>query len=156
MEEALVGNLFLLLAVVFNVIAVLISKPLMKKAGSYQATFLTLFPGSVPVVIYSLTELSSWDMSSVSNAGLQAFFISIVFAAVANVLFYYALRRKEAHSTGVYSYLDPAVTVIAAWFILAERPNSGFIVGAALILVGLYLAELHSKHMHHLLRRHKA
>lgn len=105
--DSMVGNLFIFLSVTFNVVAVLISKPLMKKANSYQATFLSLFPGALLVAIYAFTHLGSWTLNSVSSASMQAFTISTLIVVVSNSMFYWALKRKEAHATGVYAYVDP-------------------------------------------------
>lgn len=143
--DVLIGNLFIFMSIVFSAVAILISKPLMKKASSYQATFLTLFPGAVIVLTYALFNFKGWDPRTVSSSSAQAFFISTIIVLFANVFFYWALKRKEAHTTGVYSYITPVVTVTAAWFILSERPDIEFVLGAVLILIGVYLAEIHTK-----------
>lgn len=152
-SNAAFGNILIVLAVFFDCIGIMLAKPLMKKVSSYQATFLCLFPGAVPVLIYAVTKNQLSSISQVSKASSIAFVLSTIAIVTANLLFYYALRRKQAHSTGIYSYLDPAVTVIAAWFILGERPNTGFVIGASLVLLGIYLAELHKKHRRHLLNK---
>lgn len=151
----LAGNLLLVLSVLFQAIAVIISKPLMKKANTYQATFLFLFPGSIPLAIYAASTLHTSNLTKISHTSALAFIACTAIIIVANVLFYYGLNRKSAHTTGIYSYLDPAVTVVAAWFILSERPSTGFVMGAILILAGIYLSELHTKKKQHLLHKHK-
>lgn len=153
-DAVMLGSLLIVLAVIFDCIGILLAKPLMKKVGPYQATFLCLFPGAVPVLIYALANLQNWTVTDVSQSSAVAFALSTAAIVIANLLFYYALKHKQAHKTGIYGYLDPAFTVIAAWFILSERPNLGFIIGTTLIIVGIYLAELHKKHRRHHLTKH--
>jgi drug/metabolite transporter (DMT)-like permease len=150
----MVGSLLILLSVLFDCIGILLAKPLMKKVSPYQATFLCLFPGAVPVLLYALVKLENWSIGDVSRASAVAFALSTMAIVIANLLFYYALKHKQAHKTGIYGYLDPAFTVIAAWFILNERPNIGFVVGTSLIVIGIYLAELHKKHRRHHFSKH--
>lgn len=152
--SAMLGSILIVLAVLFDCIGILLAKPLMKKVGPYQATFLCLFPGAVPVFVYALTKLQGWTVNDVSEASMIAFGLSTTAIVIANLLFYYALSHKQAHKTGIYGYLDPVFTVIAAWFILNERPNVGYIIGASLILIGIYLAEMHKKHRRHHFTKH--
>jgi drug/metabolite transporter (DMT)-like permease len=153
-DAVMVGSLLILLSVLFDCIGILLAKPLMKKVSPYQATFLCLFPGAVPVLLYALVKLENWSIGDVSRASAVAFALSTMAIVIANLLFYYALKHKQAHKTGIYGYLDPAFTVIAAWFILNERPNIGFVVGTSLIVIGIYLAELHKKHRRHHFSKH--
>jgi drug/metabolite transporter (DMT)-like permease len=146
--NSLAANLLIVLSVFFDVIAILISKSLMKKVSSYQAGFLNLFPGAVPVLIYAIVRHGTWRLSSVSRSSAIAFSFSVVVIIIANVLFYYALRYRQAHTVGVYGYLDPLLTVIGAWFILSERPAPAFVVGAGLIIAGLCFTELKQAHRH--------
>lgn len=139
----LVGNLFVLVSVFFYACAVIISKPLMKKVSGSQAVFLSLFPGVIPVAIYSLTKLPTWDVSAVTSTSWYGLIGSIIGLLIANVLFYYALRYKRVQETGMYGYIDSTTSIIAAWFILGERASPGFILGAVLVFVGIYLAEVY-------------
>lgn len=149
------GTLLIVLAVLFDCIGILLAKPLMKKVNPYQATFLCLFPGALPVFVYAIFKLQDWTVSDTSRASMIAFGLSTTAVVIANLLFYYALSHKQAHKTGIYGYLDPAFTVIAAWLILSERPTTGYVIGALLILFGIYQAELHKKHRrHHFIKHH--
>lgn len=140
--NTLIGNLFIVVSIFCAAIGTIICKPLMKKVSDSQATFMSLFPGIVPVAMYALTQLPTWDMANVSSRSITGLVWSTVAIVIANYLFYFALRHKRAQETGMYQYIDPAVTIVAAWFILNERPSPGFIFGAALVFTGIYLAEV--------------
>lgn len=141
----LAGNLLIVVSVFCAVIATLLAKPLAKKTSAYQMTFMSLFPGTVPVAIYSIFTLSDWDVSAVTTASSWALALSTVVVVISNYLFFYALRYKKAQDTGVYQYLDPLTTIIVAWFLLTERPSSTFALGAGLVLAGVYITEYHHR-----------
>jgi drug/metabolite transporter (DMT)-like permease len=137
------GNLLLVISVFTQVIGTLISKPLMTKASTYQSTFLILFPGTVPVAIYAVTQLHTWHIKATTTKSWQGLVWSSIFVLISNFLFYYALKYKKARDVSIYQYLDSLVTVVSAWFLLSERLSSRFVLGAALVCVGVYLAEFY-------------
>jgi drug/metabolite transporter (DMT)-like permease len=141
-QTALLGNVFLFVSVLFDVIATVIAKPVLNKVSTYQATFLFIFPGVVPLALASLTQLKGWSIHDITSGGYFALLYGIVGMLLANLFFIYGLRYKKAHSIGLYQYLQSISIVIASWFILAERPSLKFIVGAVLVAVGFYWSEI--------------
>jgi drug/metabolite transporter (DMT)-like permease len=141
--NGLTGNLLIVISVFCQVISILISKPLMKKVSTYQATFMSLFPGIVPVALYSLTQLHTWNIKATTTKSWQGLIFSAIFVLIANFLFYYALRYKRAQDVGIYQYVDALATLVTSWFLLSERLSSKFILGAALVCAGVYLAEFY-------------
>lgn len=145
-SDGLTGNLLIVIAVFGSTIAMLIFKPLMRKVSAYQATFLSLFPGIIPITIYALTQFHTWDISATTTKSIEGLVYGTVAVVLANFLLFYALRYKKAQSTGVYQYLDPLATILGAWFLLSERPSSKFAVGALLVFLGVYIAESRKRH----------
>lgn len=139
--DNLVGNLLLVISVLTSAISIIICKPLMKKVSDAQATFLSMFPGIVPVAAYALTQADTWDIAATSMSSWQGLVFSTIIVTIANFLFYYGLRYKKAQDTGVYQYIDPAVAIVAAWFLLGERPTPSFTVGAVMVVLGVYIVE---------------
>ena len=58
----------------------------------------------------------------------------------------WVLRKLGAVVCTNYVYFNPVVTVIFAWAILNEQITVYFVLGTALILTGMYLAEKHHSH----------
>jgi drug/metabolite transporter (DMT)-like permease len=140
---SLSGNLLVVVSVFCQTISILIAKPLMKKVSTYQATFMSLFPGIVPVALYALTQLPSWNIHATTHKSYQGLIYSTVAVVIANFLFFYALHYKKAQDTGVYQYLDTVAAIAGAWFLLSERPSSKLELGTILVFAGIYLAEVH-------------
>lgn len=141
-NQMILGSLFVVLSVLCDVIATLMLKPLLKRVHPYQLTSLHLIWGIIPIVIYALPHLASLSPDSAGKSGYMAIFFNITLITVANCLFYVGLKKKKAQEVGIFRYLHPVATAIAAWFILAEVPNQRVVIGAALIFLGIYYAEI--------------
>lgn len=140
-NNELIGNLFILISVFCFVTSVIIIKPILKKVSNYQATFMCIFPGIVPVALYALTQLHTWHIKATTTKSWQGLILSAFVILVANFLLYFALCYKQAQQAGIYLYLDPLATFITSWWLLSERPTVKFILGAALVFIGIYIAE---------------
>lgn len=146
----LTGNLLIVISVLCFVVSTLLFKPLTNKTSTYQATFCCFFFGVLPAAAYSLTQLHSWNIQSTTAASVNGLIGSLVVILGANFLFFYGLLHKKAQSVGIYGYLQSITTIVAAWFILAERPSARFALGTALVFLGLYLAEFSKSRKLHL------
>jgi O-acetylserine/cysteine efflux transporter len=140
-QTVLLGNVLILASVLFDVIATVIAKPVVSKMSSYQATFLYILPGVLPLAALSFTQLHGWSIHDVTRSGWYAMLYGIVGMLMANLFFVYGLQYKKAYSIGIYQYLQSVSIVVASWLILAERPSLKFAVGAVLVVVGAYWAE---------------
>jgi drug/metabolite transporter (DMT)-like permease len=142
-QTVILGNILFFASMLSGVIADLIFKPILKKFSPYQITFLCLFIGTLPIIPFALMQLKTWSYHSITPDGYAALIYGIIAMPLANLFFYYGLKYKQVHRVAIFSYITPIVIVIAAWFILAERPSLKFILGAGLAFLGIYLAEFH-------------
>lgn len=140
-SREIMGNLLIVASVVGAAIATIIFKPASQKTSATQAAFMSMFPGTIPILILALFMLPSWDSDTVTQTSAIALISSIAVIIAANVLFFYALRFKKVQKTGAYQYLDPLAAVITAWILLAERPGSYFFVGTTIVVIGIYIVE---------------
>jgi drug/metabolite transporter (DMT)-like permease len=141
-NQAMTGNLFIVLSVLCDVVGTLVCKPVLKRAGTYQVTFIHLFAGILPVAIFSIGSLGSVSAESIGRNGFLAIVFNILAITGANCLFMYGLKRRKAQDVGIFSYIHPIVTFIAAWFILGEKPETRVYIGAILIFIGIYFTEI--------------
>jgi drug/metabolite transporter (DMT)-like permease len=138
------GNLLIILSVLCDVVGTLICKPILKRAGAYQVTFIHLLTGILPITVFSLRYLPDLSPARAGKNGYVTMTFNILAITLANCLFMYGLKHKKAQEVGIFQYIGPIATIIAAWFMLAEVPNGKIIIGAAFIFVGLYFAEVKS------------
>lgn len=72
-------------------------------------------------------------------------YMAICSSVIAYTIFYWALRYMEASRVAVVSYFQPIAVILFSVPILGERPTPHLLGGAALVLLGVYLAERVSK-----------
>lgn len=140
-QEEIIGNLLIVISVFCNVVSTIICKPVAKRVDSYQLTFMNFVPGTIPILIFSLTQIQHWEIGQTSTASWASFATSILAVVIANIAFFYALRYKKAGEVGIYQYIDTVATIVAAYFLLSEVPTPKFITGAILVCIGVYVAE---------------
>jgi drug/metabolite transporter (DMT)-like permease len=140
-----IGNMFLILSVLCDIVGTLVTKTVLKRGGLYQVTFIHLFAGILPVAVFSVHYISALSPANAQTSGYIAIAVNILLITFANALFMYGLKHKKAQEVGVFTYVSPVATIIAAWLILNERLDWKTAVGAGLIFLGVYLVSAKSK-----------
>jgi drug/metabolite transporter (DMT)-like permease len=146
------GILLIILAAFCDVIATIMIKPIVSRSNSYQVTSLHLFIGAAPIAVYALYYLPSMSLKTIGKSGVIAIIFNIIAIALANALFYFGLKYRQAQNTGIFQYVNPVATFISAWIILGEGPNERLIAGSILIVIGIYFAEKNAFHKLKLIR----
>lgn len=140
-RDQFMGDMLAVLSMLTGALATIINKPLAKRINAIQLTCLTFLVGIIPLTLYALTQVSQWNIAETTQKSWIGLAGSIVVISLANVLFFYALRLKSVQSVSVYSYLMLPVAIIGAWIVIDERPTPLFLVGSALMIVGVYIVE---------------
>jgi drug/metabolite transporter (DMT)-like permease len=84
----------------------------------------------------------SLDWRSVGWVGWSGVLYMAIFSSVAAyTIFYWALRYMEASRVAVVSYFQPVAVILFSVPILGDLPTRHLLAGAALVLLGVYLAE---------------
>jgi drug/metabolite transporter (DMT)-like permease len=71
---------------------------------------------------------------------MSILFLGIFCSGLAYLFWYSALEKKDSSLVGMYLYLEPLVTLIAAYFLLGEEIQWITLIGGGMILLGVYLA----------------
>lgn len=80
---------------------------------------------------------SEMGLSIVANL----LFLGCIASMVCFVAWNWALKTIGAVTATNYVYINPVTTIVFAWLILNERITIFFLIGTALILIGMYLAD---------------
>ena len=82
------------------------------------------------------------DWKSVGLVGWAGLLYMAALSAVAGyLLFYWLLQHMDASRVVVVNYFQPVVVVLLSIPLLGERPTARLLESAALVLIGVYLAE---------------
>jgi len=110
------------------------------------ATFwMTAIAGLVFVPYTLITSGPSLYLHLRSETTISLLFLGIFCLAMAFWLWSEGLKRQPAAEVGVWLYVEPLITMIAAWVLIDERVTLWLLLGAVLISVGVWVAEQYGR-----------
>ncbi|WP_403023007.1 EamA family transporter [Salinibacterium sp. GXW1014] len=102
----------------------------------------------VPVPLFALSLLIEGPQevaTALSGLGIEAILATLYTAVIASLVAYgifnSLLSRQPAASVVPWILLVPVVGIVAAWLLLGEVPNTAELLGGALMLAGLLVAQ---------------
>lgn len=107
------------------------------RSMGYQVLIVALF--MTPVLLLSNHQPSDKDWWLLICLG-------IIFTAVTHTLLGFSLRYLKAKTVGLVACLQPVYAVIYEIFLLHEIPDSGTLIGGAIIMVAAIYESVHEHH----------
>ena len=116
----------------------------------YDALFITrkvFFYGLVSMIPYLIIypELNIHLLLIQPEMMWNLLFLGCVASMLCYLMWAWVLKRLGAVVATNYVYLNPVITIVFAWIILAEEITPWFIFGTLLILFGMYLVDTKRK-----------
>jgi len=120
----------------------ILMKPVTGRYGSGFITRKVFFYGLVTVLPYYLLfpGLPSADVLMRPVVAGNLLFLGVVASMVCFLTWTWCIRRIGAMRATNYVYLNPVATIVFATWILGEHITPWFIMGSAMIILGLYLS----------------
>lgn len=139
---SLAGDLMLLVSAAAWAFYTLMNKEIGGKLSEGLILTSTIAFGALFLAPPAIFELATHGFGPVSDAGwLSVLFLGIAGSAAAFFCWNAALRRLDASEASTYLNLVPLVTVISAALMLGERITPPQLLGGALVVTGVYLAD---------------
>ena len=123
-------------------IYVVVSKPLVLKYGPLSITAWSVVIGSlvmVPLLAGPSTPATLQAMSV--QSWLEMGYIGIISTMIASISWNFGASRMTAAACGAFLYLVPIIGVGSGALILGESITTGMLIGGALILLGVAIAQ---------------
>ncbi len=120
---------------------------LMIPAGKrYDTLFITrkvFFYGLVTMVPYYVLcpEFPPIRLLLRTEVLFYLLFLGCIASTVCYLVWNWLIQKLGAVVTTNYIYFNPVITILCAWIVLSEKITVWFLLGTALILMGLYLAD---------------
>lgn len=138
--KTLKGNLLLLVACVCWALYTVFCVPLLRRYSPLKLTAYTTLCGSAFLVPIAFRDLVNQPWSNISLAAWGGVLFSFSGAIVcAYLIWYYSVQKIGGTRTSVYSNVVPIVALLVARIYLSERITFYQGLGAAIILLGVYL-----------------
>lgn len=154
---AAVGNLFYLFAMLGSATSVIIMRKIMKRNNPYAITFWAFLTGSIGFIPFFWHEVTVYGfLPNLNFQGVIGITFGIFLSSLVAYFFQtYALKYMSAADVGVFTYIDPVVTILVAAPLLGEFPDTTFVIGSVLVVLGILLAEgrLHYHPFHLFLKK---
>jgi len=139
-NQFIIGCLFVLLSAFCWAVYSVVGKKLLGKYDAFVVTTYAFVLGTIfflPVVFPNIINVV---LNISFNGWIAVLYLAMLCSVFGYVAWYYALSKTEAGRTAVFLNLIPLFTIILAFFI-KEIPTVLFVVGAALIIWGIYWAQ---------------
>ncbi len=116
-----------------------LSRQGLQRHPAARMMFYVMFLGWLLTTVLFLRPAQLAQISQLTRSGwLGIGFLGILCSGVAYIFWYDALQAISAAQVGAFLYIEPFITVIVAWVILAEPLLPASIAGGLVIIAGVY------------------
>ena len=125
----------------------LLAKPATERYSFIFVTRKVFFYGLLTIIPYYILKPSEANIFSFSIFNFQLsiilnlLFLSVVASMLCYLLWNWVIGKLGAVVATNWVYFNPITTIIFAWWLLNEQITVWFLLGSALILLGMYLAD---------------
>ena len=139
--ETLLGDALTILAGLSWAVYVILARPLVSKYSPMRVATLTMVAGTPALLLAAIPDLLAQDWAGISLRAWGGLGYSFLFSiSIAYFLYYQAMRAIGNTKTGIYVNLVPISALVTATLTLNEPIHALQILGAAIIIIGVYLA----------------
>ncbi|MDR3682575.1 MAG: DMT family transporter, partial [Geothrix sp.] len=134
------GALLILLSAVVAAAFSILSKKTLRRYAALEFTSYAIWAGTLPMLVF-LPGLVRQFRGAAPPATFAVIYLGIFPAAIAYVLWNYALSKMPASLLSSFLYLSPVIASFIAWVWLGEVPALLTILGGGLAILGVVLVQ---------------
>lgn len=141
-ESTVVGDLFMIGAILLWAFYTVAGRPLVDRYGPVPVTAWSLWVATAGLFVVGVPELLRLDFGAITAGTWSAIVYAGAFSiGLAYIFFYYGLSKLGSTRAASYSNFVPVFALLSAWLWLDQTPNAVQIVGAAVIIGGVTIAQ---------------
>jgi drug/metabolite transporter (DMT)-like permease len=140
----LLGDLLVFTSIIMWGIFTVLGKSMTRKMPALDLTTMVTVMGAAYMLPLGIIEMGvhSFSLADISaQAWVAVVFLGVTCSFFATLLYFYALEKTESQKVGVYLYTIPPMTAIIAAIFLGEIIGINLVIGAIVVLLGVYFTE---------------
>jgi drug/metabolite transporter (DMT)-like permease len=115
---------------------------LFPRSDPFMTNALGMTSGALTLIILSILTKESWALPTLTATWVSILYLVFLGSVVVFYLFLFILTRWTASATSYQFVLFPFVTVLVAGWLAGEKVNLSFLLGGALVLLGVWIGAL--------------
>ncbi len=115
---------------------------LFPRSDPFVTNALGMTSGALTLILLSLLSRESWTLPTRMATWASIIYLVFVGSVLVFYLFLYILSKWTASAISYQFVLFPFVTVLVAGWLTREKVNLSFLLGGALVLVGVWIGAL--------------
>lgn len=120
--------------------SVVLMNKFMGEVPSYEKTAIQLMSAGLVVLPYAI--FTSADVSVNTKSVLLLLVVGVIHTGFAYLLYFDAVKKLNAQTVAIFSYIDPASAIILSAVIFMQIPKGYELIGALLIMCGAFFSEI--------------
>lgn len=137
-----IGDILIVLTGIFWAAYSVAGKKTMEQRTPLSMTSYTFLFGTIFLFPIAFLESKFNFVGNVTYLGISSvLYLSLLCSVFAYICWNRSMKCEKASNVAMFLYFVPVVTAIMAWFLLGEVITIFTIIGGALVILGVYLAE---------------
>lgn len=137
------GNTFIIAATILVVVHALLAKRILTRYPAMTVTWWYFLIAGILFAPFFMHEATTVGLlPSLDIRGIVGITFGVLFASILAHSFYiWGIGKIAASEIGIFSYIDPVAAIIIAVPLLGETVTVPFLIGSALVFLGIFIAE---------------
>jgi len=135
-----IGSILILLSALCWAIYSIVGKRLLRKYDAFTVTTYAFGLGTLFYIPFVVSDIVPTIQKISLNGWMAILYLALFCSVFGYIGWYYALKKTEASKAAVFLNLIPLFAIIMSFF-LGEKITGFFLLGAILIVYGVYLTQ---------------
>ena len=158
-KGAILGNMFFIGAIIADTMHTIVLKKFINKYSTLKLVFWSFIIGALPLIPLVVNESKTFNLfrDLTLHGYIGVLYGALLATVIAHTLYTYGVKVIRTSELGIFNYVDPVTTALVAIPLLGESVTFFYLLGSALVFLGIFIAErrIHY-HPFHLLKSEKS